>query len=230
MRNFVAIVAVCLMAVLPARAEEAQTPQLTVTGMGRVEVVPDMARLTLGVTEEAKDPAAALEAVSTRMTGIFEQIKAAGVAPRDMQSSQVNLSPRHDYKNNRDQIIGFVARSTVSITLRDLSGLGALMTAAAGSGANEIHGLNFDVQDRSAAMDDARRLAVKDALSRAEVLAGAAGLKPGRVVLMREGGGSGPQPQFARMAMESASADMPIAAGELEISSAVTMVIELVEE
>ena len=71
---------------------------------------------------------------------------------------------------------------------------------------------------------------VKDAMARAKILADAAGVTLGSVISIHEGGASQPAPAYGRMAMEAAQSDMPIAAGELEIGSSVTVVFELGEE
>ncbi|WP_424939817.1 SIMPL domain-containing protein [Aliiroseovarius sp. S253] len=230
MRKLLSIIAISIAATGIGYADTANSPQLTVTGQGVAQVVPDMARISLGVSERSDDAGQALDAVAGTIARMLEKLTEAGVVERDIQSTQVNLSPQYDYNrksNGAPELIGFVASSTLSVKAHDLSNLGAIMTAVTSVGANEIHGLQFDVKDRAGAEDSARTLAVKDAMERATVLAEAAGLKLGSVLMMREGGDAPGRPVM--MAMERASADMPIAAGEMGISSSVTMVFELVE-
>ncbi|NDW52329.1 SIMPL domain-containing protein [Aliiroseovarius sp. PrR006] len=230
MRKLLSIIAISIAAAGIGHADTAAVPQLTVTGQGVAQVVPNMARISLGVSERSDDAGRALDAVAGSIARMLTKLTEAGVAERDIQSTQVNLSPQYDYnrKNNGVPVlVGFVASSTLSVKVQDLSTLGAIMTAVTSVGANEIHGLQFDVKDRAGAEDSARALAVKDAMHRAKVLAEAAGLKLGSVLMMQEGGAAPGRPVM--MAMERASADMPIAAGEMGITSSVTMVFELVE-
>ncbi|SMR71779.1 hypothetical protein SAMN04488030_1113 [Aliiroseovarius halocynthiae] len=230
MRKLLSILAISIAATGIAHADTANVSQLTVSGQGVAQVVPDMARISLGVSERSDNAGQALDAVSVSISAMLTKLTEAGVSERDVQSTQVNLSPQYDYNRKNDGtpvLAGFVASSTLSVKLDDLSKLGAIMTAVTSVGANEIHGLQFDVQDRAGAEDAARALAVKDAMSRAKVLAEAADLKLGSVLMMQEGGASPVRPVM--MAMERASADMPIAAGEMGINSGVTMVFELIE-
>lgn len=230
MRKFLSILAITIAATGISHAETAQAPQLTVTGQGVAQVVPDMAQISLGVSARADDAAQALDAVAGSIAQMLTKLTEAGVAERDIQSTQVNLSPQYDYNRQNDgppKLVGFVGSSTLSVKVQELSKLGAIMTAVTSVGANEINGLQFDVKDRASAEDTARTLAIKDAMSRATVLAEAAGLKLGAVLMMQEGGATPGRPVM--MAMERASSDMPIAAGEMGINSSVTMVFELVE-
>lgn len=230
MRKFLTIVAATLMLALPVQADDNGRAQLTVTGQGVAEVIPDMAWITLGVSAEAPDAGDTMDKVAAVTGDMLTLLAQEGVEPRDVQSSQINLSPRYNYNRNNDgppKLVGFLARATLTVRVLELEKLGQVMTAVTGVGANEIHGLRFDIQDRSGAQDDARKAAVADAKHRAEVLAGAAGLSLGPVILMSEGGSTNIAPVMNAMAMERASADMPIAAGELEIRSSVTMVFQL---
>ncbi|GHE94839.1 membrane protein [Aliiroseovarius zhejiangensis] len=232
MRKMIAVLGLMMTTASPVWADDAGA-RLTVTGQGIAEVQPDMARISLGVTKEATEAGAALDQVAQVAQDIFARLTEQGIEPRDMQSSQINLSPKYDYNRNADgppKLVGFTANTMVSVRVRDLDKLGSIMSAVTADGANQLNGLQFDLQDRGPAEDMARTNAVNDAMARAKVLAEAAGVKLGSVVSIQEGGGYSPAPAFGRMAMEAAQSDMPIAAGELEIGSSVTMVFELDQE
>lgn len=232
MRKTIAIFGLMMAVASPVWADS-NDARLTVTGQGIADVEPDMARISLGVTKEAPEAGAALDQVAGVAQDIFDRLAQQGIEPRDMQSSQVNLSPKYDYNRNSDgppKLVGFTANTMVSVRVRDLTKLGQIMSAVTADGANQLSGLQFDLQDRGPAEDAARASAVKDAMARAKVLADAAGVKLGSVVSIHEGGGYAPAPVYGRMAMEAAQSDMPIAVGEVEIEASVTMVFELGEE
>ncbi|WP_289041680.1 SIMPL domain-containing protein [uncultured Aliiroseovarius sp.] len=233
MRKTIAILGLMMAVATPGWADGAGDARLTVTGQGLAQVEPDMARISLGVTKQATEASAALDQVADVAQAVFARLTEAGVEARDMQSSQINLSPRYDHNRNSDgppKLVGFTANTMVSVRARDLTKLGSIMTAVTADGANQLNGLQFDLQDRGPTEDAARADAVKDAMARAKVLADAAGVKLGAIMSIHEGGGRAPAPVYGRMAMEAAPSDMPIAAGELEIGSSVTMVFELNEE
>lgn len=233
MRKTIAMIGVLATMASPLWADDPRQAQLTVTGQGMAEVVPDMARISLGVTRQAATAGDALDAVAQVSKAIFARLEAVGIAPRDMQSTQVNLSPQYDYNRKSDgspKLVGFNANTMVSVRVRDLSGLGPIMTAVTEDGANQLNGLQFDLQDRGPAEDAARADAVKDAMARAKVLAEAAGVKLGSVLSIHDGGGHHQPAAYGGMELASARSDMPIAAGELEIGASVTMVFELDED
>ncbi|MDK3020317.1 SIMPL domain-containing protein [Pseudodonghicola flavimaris] len=198
--------------------------QIVVTGEAQVEAVPDMAVITLGVTQTAREAAAALEATSTGVAAVLDRLEAAGIAARDMQTQGVSLTPQWSEARDGEarDIAGFVASNTVMVRVRDLDQLGAVMAAVVADGANRFDGLSFGLQDPAPLEEDARRQAVADGIARAKLLAEAAGVTLGPVQTIRDGAaGTGPQPEM-RMRVASMSA-VPVAAGEIEVSASVTM-------
>ena len=191
--------------------------QITVTGEGRVEAAPDMATISLGVTHENEQAKLAMEATSDAVARILERIAAMGVAPRDMQTRALSLSPvwseRTASDGNRARITGFVASNTVMVRVRDLASLGRILDAVIEDGANDFNGLEFDVQNPEPLMDEARRAAVADAMARAALLAEAAGVTLGPVQSISEQGGMRPMGAMMDMAMRESG--VPIAAGEV---------------
>lgn len=211
----------------PALAQDAAPPrQIVVTGEASVQATPDLATVTAGVQAEALAASDALKATGAAMQAVFDALKAQGVAPEDMQTSQLSVDPVWDDGGNGGQprVRGYSASNLVTVKVRDVARLGGLIDAVGGAGANRIVGISFDVEEPRAQLDDARRRAVADARAKAELLAGAAGVKLGEVVSIREGGGSMPRPMFARA---EAMADMPVAAGTVGIEATVEIVYAL---
>jgi len=198
---------------------------LTVSGTGQIGAVPDMATVTLGVEVEAPDARGALQLNSARMTEIFAALAAADIAAKDIQTSQLSLYPQRDSTGTNQsgalKITGFVATNQITVTVRALTHLGAVLDTLTNSGANRIQGISFDLADEQPVLDAARRAAVADAMRKAYLYATAAGLPLGAILSINEGG-SAPMPtQFlSRVAME---APMPVAEGELTLSATVTI-------
>ncbi|WP_245513755.1 SIMPL domain-containing protein [Antarcticimicrobium luteum] len=227
----IATVVCALPAVGGGRAEE-PARRLTVTGEGRVEAAPDMATITLGVTHEAKEAGAAMRATSEAVAKVLDRLAGMGIAPRDLQTRDLSLSPLWSDPpagaDRRRRITGFAASNAVSVRVRDLAGLGAILDAVIADGANDFNGLRFDVQEPAPLMDEARRRAVDDAMARAALLAGAAGVTLGPVLSIDDQGGSRPMP-MAEMAMRASPGAMPVAAGELSVTANVSMVFAIRE-
>jgi hypothetical protein len=208
-------------------AVHAETALITVTGEASVAVQPDVATLSLGVTTQADTAAGAMAANTAALSVVLDRLKAAGIADRDLQTSNLTLNPNWvGYDSGIiPSIAGYTASNLLTVRVRALDTLGTVLDAAITDGANTLNGLTFELSDPKPKMDEARRAAVADAMYRAALLVEAAGAKLGPVQSITEGGGFvNPQPMFRQ---EVASSPVPVASGEIGVTSSVTMVFEI---
>jgi len=197
------------------------------------EAAPDMATITLGVTNENAEASAAMQATSDAVTQVLARLQQLGIEARDMQTRDLSLSPiwvgRRDVHGETPKITGFVASNRISVRIRDLSTLGTVLDAVVQDGANDFGGLSFTVQDPKPLTAGARAQAVSDAMEKAQQLAQAAGLTLGPVVSITDHGGGGrPMMMRAEMAMADAGG-VPVAGGEIVVDANVSMVFEISE-
>ena len=85
---------------------------ITVTGTGKVEATPDVADLNLGVSATSKSARAARAAADAQLRRVLAALKARGVAPADIQTSQVSLSP--NFSRNGSTVVGYTATNSVT--------------------------------------------------------------------------------------------------------------------
>lgn len=215
----------------PAFAQQLASPAtITVTGEGVVSGVPDQAIVTLGVTMRAETAAQAMAANSEAQAKVIARLLAAGVGERDIQTSNLTLNPdwRSRDGSTAPEVVGFVADNQVTIRVRDLASLGAVLDAAIQDGANTLNGLSFGLSEPRPAMDKARQQAVADAKARADLLAQAAGVSLGKIVTISESGGYvQPAPMFKADFAEAAP--VPVQGGEVATTANVTIVYEIVQ-
>lgn len=162
---------------------------------------------------------------------MIETLKGAGVAPEDIQTGQLSVSPRHaDMQRTRPgeppEVVGYRVVNEVAVTVRDLDGLGRLLDRVVSAGANRINAIGFGLDDDTEKADEARRRAVDDARRRADVLAEAAGVRLDRILRISEGGG-GVRPMQGMAMMRSEAMDVPVERGEVEVGAQVTIVWEI---
>ncbi|WP_258869784.1 SIMPL domain-containing protein [Paracoccus thiocyanatus] len=136
--------------------------KLTVTGTGQATVQPDMASITLGVSTRAATAAEAMTQNAQQQAKVIETLKAEGIEARDIQTSGLNLSPVMDYSDQGQppKLTGYGAQNSVTVRVRDLAGLGAMLDRLVASGANEIGGIAFARDDMTEVEDKARSEAV----------------------------------------------------------------------
>lgn len=209
---------------------------LSVSGEGRATRTPDLAVFSAGVTSQAPTAGAAMTANAAQMNKVIAALKAAGIADKDVQTSQISLNPVYGDQQvgpsgvmRAPRIVGYQATNTVSVKQRDLKQFGKVLDTLVASGANEVNGPNFQLDNHDAAMDEARIAAIKAARTRADLYARAAGLRVVRILTISEGGGySPPQPvMYAKAAMMADAAPTPVAAGQLDVTANVSVQFEL---
>lgn len=224
----------------PALAQEADEPGLiTINGTGEVVAAPDMAIVSSGVVTDGNTAREALTANTEAMAALIEVLRGAGIEARDIQTSGFSVQPNYVYSNERDEsgyqrppkIVGYRVSNNVSVRVRDLEILGTVLDRAVTVGANTISGISFAVAETGELMDDARKAAVADAIARAELLTGAAGVGLGKIRMISEQGGARPQPVLMeRLAMAAdAAAPVPVEAGELTFSVTVSIQWEIAQ-
>lgn len=212
-------------------AGASSTATVSVSGVGAVTVTPDTASVQLGVTVTEDTLTAAQSEASTQMAAIIDSLKASGIEDKDIQTSTyyVSVVQNYDSNGNPSEVTSFQVQNQVNVVIRDTSQVGDVLDGAVAAGANTIYGVNFYVDDSTAAASQARALAVQDAQKRAQELAEAAGMTLGPVVSITEGYSSGPvYGRGGGMAAESAAPSTPIQAGSSTIEVDVTVVYQLI--
>ena len=191
---------------------------ITVTGNGTVDATPDQASFNFGVTTQASTAADALRRNSQRARAIVAALKHAGVDAPDIQTTDVSLWPQT--RANGTQIVGYTASDSVNVTAA-LAKAGDVVDAAVGAGANNVSGPSLDTSDKSSLYADALTKALADAKSKAQAIAGAAGLSVTGVVKVVEGGQANPLPYFTQE--RTAAADVSIEPGTQQTQASVTV-------
>jgi uncharacterized protein YggE len=207
---------------------------IEVGGEGVVSAAPDFARVTLGVTTTAKDAREAMAANAKSANALVQLIKSQGVAPADIETSGLSISPIFAQQSpatqaNAPAIAGYSVSDDVTVVVRDIPRLGALLDGAVAAGANAIYGIGFGENDPSALLDKARPLAVADARRKAEIYAAADGAKIGRLMNLTEEAGPRPAAFAARAYVQGAAAPTPIEAGEDKLTVTVKARFELIQ-
>lgn len=237
MRSLTALfpLALCTALAFPAIGQDSAVPGTALTGTilieghGEVVAAPDTAYITSGVTSQGATAREALDANTRAMNELIATLKAAGIEPRDIQTSGFSVNPNYVYSDERDasgytlppRINGYQVYNTVTVRVRDLPSLGAVLDKAVTVGANTINGISFSVADPSDLYDAARRKAFADARAKAELYAEVAGLELESIRSISETQTyiQPPQPYMMEtMARDAASSPVPVEGGELTFS------------
>ena len=210
-------------------ASASQGTLLSVSAQAEASRVPDVASLSAGVVTRAEDANAALRANADQMARVMDAIREAGIAGKDIQTTGINVNPDYQYADNQPpKITGYQASNNVSIKVRDVSRLGKVLDALVASGANQVNGPSFEIDEPEAVYDEARRAALDKARKRADMYAESLGLKVKRIVSVSEGGGfQPPQPMMMKAMAMDARESSPVSPGETTLSASLDVVFEL---
>jgi uncharacterized protein YggE len=205
---------------------------LSINGNGTISIEPDMATINIGVQTEGSDAQEAVASNNQQSQALIDALASAGVAENDIQTSNFSIYPRQEYDSQGQPTgeITYVVNNTVSVTVRDLENIGTILDAAVRAGANNINGIQFDLEDREAAQQQAVTAAMENAQARAEVLAEAAGVELADILSLQTYlGSSSPIPYVGSydMVAEQAVMAVPVSPGQMQIMVDVNVVYEI---
>jgi uncharacterized protein len=200
---------------------------ITVRGTGMVDGTPDVLELLLGVDTRGKSAGDALAENSKLTLGVLRVLRDAGVDDKDIQTSNLSVSPVYDSDN--EVVIAYGVSNHVVAELHDLSKAGEVIDAATKVAGDQIvvQGLYFSIDDNSDLVAQARADAVKRAKTQAQQLADAAGVKLGPLQsLTEESTPNGPPIVAEKAAAPSSAGDAspPVQPGSETLSVDVTLV------
>ncbi|MDB5438046.1 MAG: hypothetical protein JWM33_473 [Caulobacteraceae bacterium] len=189
-RYALAVVAALVAAASPALAQAASDAQYKTTTFslsvsGEAKTAPDMVMATFTVGSHDPTPGQALQGISTWMPRVIAAIQGAGVAPADMQTSNLNLQA--EYTNTTPQrFVEYTAGNSVTVKIRDVDRAGAVIDAAVRAGATGVSGVGFALQNPQESVAVARQNAMSELADRIQLYAKSTGYKVVRLVSLSE--------------------------------------------
>jgi uncharacterized protein YggE len=222
-----------------------QVPHITVSGIGEVEVTPDVAVFSFDVRKEGKTQAASEEMVANILNPLLQKIKDAGVEEKDIKTIGRNTYPV--YNNMIPQpcsptycppsnptIRGYETSVSIEVKVRenDENQASEIVSLVTTGGATTVNGVQFVVDDEQAVFDKAREAAIADAREKAESLADDLGVRLGRIVNFSEDGApsyfygrGGAMMEAANQSKDATTPDLPV--GQNKFESRVTVWYEI---
>lgn len=211
----------------------------SVTGEAKVNAIPDVAELSLGViTEGGTDVARLQEQNTAKMNKIIEYLKSQKIEPKDIKTADYSLEPRYQYSVCQGggicpppAIVGYTVRQGATIKIRDFKIAGKVLQGVVANGANSVSQLNFTFDDMDSLLGQVKGEAIKKAQLKAKAIASTAGFRLGRLLSIEDNGNSYPMPYYGigggspDMAMTKASiAPAPVVEpGSQDLTASVTL-------
>ena len=156
---------------------------------------------------------------TAKQRAFLKGIKKWGLAPADVQTQRVSLNPAYDYESKKTFIH---ASQSITLLLRDLTKYDALVTDLVSAGITTISSVEFQSSQQAKLQSSVRKLAMQNALEKAQDYLSVVGQKVGKVQSISDTAVSeSPRPFYnsKMMAMQADGAPREtLAAGELELS------------
>ncbi len=204
---------------------------ITIDGSGKVSGQPTLAQVDAGLMSEGKEVAEAQGENSRKVNAIVAGLKGLGIAEADLQTNNYSISPKYEYKDGKQNVVGYTVTQNLNVKVRDLKKVGAVLGKAGETGANQINGIQFTIDDPTSLQQEARKKALADAQRKATELAEALGVRILRVKTFSESSGQSPIMPYSFRAMEMAdgpAAPSPdIQTGSLDVVSRVSVTFEI---
>ncbi len=208
-----------------ARAEECPSPtgrHVRVAGSATVRLPPDRVTFSVGVETLHANVSEAFRANARKVDAVLAALKAKGVQAKELQTSGLEISSRNP---DGTPARGYRVANRVTVTREQAAGVGELIEAAIGAGANEASQLSFFVADPGTAQKRGLELAFEGARAKAETLAGLAKQPLGEALCVAEAAAFGhPMANVAQMSRGGAETIEP---GTEAITFAVNVVFAL---
>jgi len=201
-------------------AQESQSPALvTVMGEGKLKIVPDQVSIQIAIETKGAEIKSVKDQNDNKTAAVLKSIKKWGLAPADVQTQRVSLNPSYDYESKKTFIH---ANQSISLLLRDLSKYDAFMTELVSAGITTISSVDFQSSQQAKLQSSVRKLAMQNALEKAQDYLSVVGQKVGKVQSISDTAVSESPRPFYNSKMMAMQADggsrETLAAGELELS------------
>ncbi|HKU43408.1 MAG TPA: SIMPL domain-containing protein [Polyangiales bacterium] len=220
---------------------------IAVVGTGKASAPPDIARTSIGVEVRGPEVQQAVTEANTRMSAITGAIKALGIADKDLRTHSFSIGFEQEPTPPPGPVPAQLERGAapaaaapagprgfyrvsnmLEVTIRDLSAVGRVLAAATGAGANNVWGINFELENTEPLKTQARAQAVQHAQQNANELAQLSGVKLGKVISVSEGESEGRPGGPVLMSMRAAAnEDVPIERGEITVNYGVRVLYDV---
>ncbi|MCO6173672.1 SIMPL domain-containing protein [Flavobacterium sp. NRK F10] len=228
MKKLVLILTFATTAMMAQNQIQEPVPQISVSGEGKIKVVPDQAVITLGVENTGKDATEVKKKNDETVDAIIKAIKKNGIPTSDYQTQNVSLRKNYDYNQKK---YSYYANQTISIHLKDLKKYDALLMSLVDAGVNNIQGVEFKSSRLEQYESEARVKAMLDAKKKAEDYVSVLGQKVGKALQISDNSQVNyPRPMYKTYAvaeMADAAPRETLAIGEIEVTANVSVSFEL---
>lgn len=225
-----------------AKHVNGQTASITVSGEGEVVALPDIATITLTVREAAKTVPEAQKLAESKVAKVLADLSLLGIDKKDTKTISYTINPKYEQQAQgfcvgyqcpptKTVVVGYEITETMQIKVRKIDQSGAVIGAIGKENVTEMSGPEFSVENPDKAKEEAKALAIAQAMEKAKATASSLHTKLGDIMSFSENGGNiypvmyGAGVMSAKM--DSAVPSVTVPEGESVIKAQVTITYSL---
>jgi hypothetical protein len=230
---------------------------ISFSGHGELTATPDLATISFTIDETGATVATAQAKVTAKETAALGFLNQSGIVKTDIKTNNYSSYPQYQYQNSvcpqplipptnsgsgvalpstaiycppsKQVLTGYDVSEDISVQVHDLTKAGDIVTGIGAIGISNISGPNFSIDNQDALNEQARKLAIDDAKTKAKALANDLGVTLGQIVNFSENGNSAvyPEPMVMGAAVSTKAAAPALPTGQNTITSDVTITYEI---
>ena len=166
-------------------------PHIVVDGSALVSSVPDVLEMSLSISELDLDVAKAAATVEARSSRFLAVVKSLGIEPRDITSSELSITPKYNWNNREQVLVGTLVSRKIELELRDLSKYHDLIAVVIEARIGEIRRTTLKISGEEELRRTLLQQAVNDARRNAQLLVSGSDERVGSIYSLtsqRQGG------------------------------------------
>lgn len=157
--------------------------QITVDAEGSAYVVPDIAKLNIGINADAELAESAVTDGANKINAMMDTLQKAGIEKADIKTTNYSLNKKTVWEDKGGyKEVGYTLNQSLEVKVRDLTKVGAIIASSISAGGNLVGGINFDVDDAESAKNEARADALKKIEAKVAQISKVSGVSFGKVV------------------------------------------------
>ena len=175
---------------------------ITLEGEGEVNAIPDIAKISFTINQEALTSKEAQEKVSEIEEKVLTFLKENSIEDKDIKTQSISFYPKYEYRYSakvsctefycpptpgKNVIVGYEANQNIEVKIRNTDDVGKIMQGLSELKVSQLDGPNFSIDDEEVLKIEARKKAILDARNQAKILAKDLGIRLGKVVSFSEG-------------------------------------------
>jgi uncharacterized protein YggE len=190
---------------------------MTLTGLGHVTLIPDVAVIRLGVQLAGSDLAAVQAQNAKQSQAVLDALHRMGIT--DIKTFQYTIDKYFENVNGTSVDRGYTVRNIFEIRTDDVSAVGSLIDAAVGAGANVVDLISFEASNPDLYYQQALNLAVADAIEKAKSISVSLDIPVEMVPVSITENSAAPRPM---QTFQREFAATPVVPGNITVEASVT--------